>query len=179
MVEGDTIKSIHLGDVIERLPALEPHWLASIAHATAVCLDDQDHQSGVQIAIVSDFKGTFEFHWDAITEQMRRTWEDEQYATEHGAYCLAFLLIMELTGLSVIERSRKGPGFDYWLGEPSELPFQNKARMEVSGIRNGTRGQINQRVREKMEQVSPSDGTYPAIIVVIEFSRPEAQVHQP
>jgi len=37
----------------------------------------------------------------------------------------------------VIERSRKGTGFDYWLGsadEVGELPFQNKVRLEVSGI---------------------------------------------
>ena len=60
MAEDDTIKSIHLGDVIERLPALEPHWLASIAHATAVCLEDQGHQPSVRIAIAGDFKGTFE-----------------------------------------------------------------------------------------------------------------------
>ncbi len=178
MAKGDTIKSIHLGDVVERLPALEPHWLTSISHATAVCLDDQGHQPGVQIKVAGDFDVTFELHWDSVTEQMRRTWEDEHYATEHGAYGLAFLLVMELTGFSVIERSRKGPGFDYWLGDPSDLPFQNKARLEVSGIRKGKRGQINQRVREKIEQVSPSDGTYPAIIVVIEFSRPEAHVHQ-
>jgi hypothetical protein len=47
------------------------------------------------------------------------------------------MLIRQLTQFTVIERSRKGTGFDYWLGsedEAGELPFQNKVRLEVSGI---------------------------------------------
>ncbi|MFN6464941.1 MAG: hypothetical protein RMZ41_024410 [Nostoc sp. DedVER02] len=48
------------------------------------------------------------------------------------------MLIRQLTEFTVIERSRKGTGFDYWLGseeETGELPFQNKVRLQVPGIR--------------------------------------------
>ncbi|MEB3337992.1 MAG: hypothetical protein VKJ46_11045, partial [Leptolyngbyaceae bacterium] len=83
---------------------------------------------------------------------------------------------LKLTNLTVIERSRKGTGFDYWLGiqdSASILPFQRMARLEVSGIRKGHQGQINARVKQKTEQTRPSDAQgLPAYIIVVEFSRP-------
>jgi hypothetical protein len=89
---------------------------------------------------------------------------------------MAFLLILQLTDLTVIERSRKGTGFDYWLGtqgSTTTLPFERMARLEVSGIRKGNRSQINARVKQKTEQTRPSDARgLPAYIIVIEFSRP-------
>jgi hypothetical protein len=47
------------------------------------------------------------------------------------------------------------------------------ARLEVSGIRRGSRSQINARVKQKTEQTGASDaGELPAYIIVVEFSRP-------
>jgi hypothetical protein len=47
------------------------------------------------------------------------------------------------------------------------------ARLEVSGIRNGNRGKINARVKQKTEQTRASDAQgLPAYIIVVEFSRP-------
>jgi hypothetical protein len=51
----------------------------------------------------------------------------------------AILLMRALTGYTVIERSRKGTGFDWWLGTEDNL-FQGKVRLEVSGILRGTIG---------------------------------------
>ncbi|MDX2098874.1 MAG: hypothetical protein SFW36_13950, partial [Leptolyngbyaceae cyanobacterium bins.59] len=96
--------------------------------------------------------------------------------TEQAAYGIAFLLILQLTNLTVIERARKGTGFDYWLGAQNAsapLPFQRMARLEVSGIRKGNRGQIQARVKQKMEQTRVSDAQgLPAYIIVVEFSQP-------
>lgn len=42
--------------------------------------------------------------------------------------------------------------FDYWLGQKEDdIPFEDKARLEVSGILKGTTAQINRRLKEKME----------------------------
>lgn len=83
---------------------------------------------------------------------------------------------MKLTDLTIIERSRKGTGFDYWLGNQDStaiLPFQHMARLEVSGIRKGNQSQINARVKQKTEQTGASDAEgLPAYIIVVEFSRP-------
>ena len=51
---------------------------------------------------------------------------------------VAILLAKSELGYSVMERSRKGTGFDYWIGDETELPFDRKARLEISGIRKGS-----------------------------------------
>jgi hypothetical protein len=54
----------------------------------------------------------------------------------------------------VVERSRRGTGFDYWLGKKgdnNQLPFQNAVRLEVSGIRKGDDGKIKARAKQKLE----------------------------
>jgi hypothetical protein len=79
----------------------------------------------------------------------------------------------------VIQRSRKGTGFDYWLGDESYMPFESKARLEVSGIRNGDQKVVTARVRAKLMQTEVSDVTsLPAYIVVVEFGHPVAEVRQ-
>lgn len=72
-----------------------------------------------------------------LPKHLLRCWNDEEFTTEQAAYGIAFLIIRELTDLTVIERSRKGTGFDYWLGTTTDegQPFKNKVRLEVSGIR--------------------------------------------
>jgi hypothetical protein len=46
------------------------------------------------------------------------------------------------------------------------------ARLEVSGIRKGSRSQINARVRQKTEQTGAFDAEGLPAIIVVEFSRP-------
>jgi hypothetical protein len=131
---------------------------------------------GVILEVEGEFSTRFQLDWQLVTEQARRCWNDEEYTTEQAAYSIAFLLILQLTNLTVIERSRKGTGFDYWLGSQDSnlmLPFQRMARLEVSGIRKGSRSQINARVKQKTEQTRASDAEgLPAYIIVVEFSRP-------
>ena len=112
---------------------------------------------------------------------MRLAYFDLQRATELGACGVALLLTREMTDLMAIRQSRKGTGVDYWLGPANQssdtLPFQNAARLEVSGLLSGTDKQFNTRLRKKLQQSVPSDDTgLPAYAVVVEFSRPQAQV---
>ena len=85
-----------------------------------------------------------------------------------------------LTALTIIERSVKGKGlgFDFWLGsleDPGTL-FQRKARLEVSGIRQGSDSLIQTRVNIKLEQIRPSDDVAPGYVSVVEFGTPKARI---
>jgi hypothetical protein len=112
-----------------------------------------------------------------VDDQARRSHNDLQEATERGAYGIAILIVCDLTGMVVVERSKKGPGFDYWLGdEDDDLLFAGKARLEVSGILSGSRSQVQARVRQKKEQVKPSDHLAPGYVAVVEFGTPTACV---
>jgi len=77
----------------------------------------------------------------------------------------------------VVERSKKGPGFDYWLGDgDDDLLFSGKARLEVSGILSGSANKISARFRQKKQQIKPSDHLAPAYVAVVEFGNPTAHV---
>jgi hypothetical protein len=170
------IQVLNLQSLDRGLPAITPAFGAAIAEAGAICLTGEAHQPGVILEVEGEFSTRFQLDWQPVTEQAQRCWNDEEYTTEQAAYGIAFLLILQLTNLTVIERSRKGTGFDYWLGSQASnpmLPFERMARLEVSGIRKGSRSQINARVKQKTEQTGASDAEgLPAYIIVVEFSRP-------
>ena len=140
----------------------------------AVCLDRGRHQSGVPMAVEGDYNATFRLTWESLTEKHRRSCADLQEATEYGAYGLAILVVRETTGKTFVQRSAKGPGFDFWIGdeEDSELPFQGLVRLEVSGILSGDGRDIKSRARVKRTQVGPSDDLGPSYIAIVEFGRP-------
>jgi len=148
------------------------------SQAAAVCLDNQNHSQGVVFNVEGDFSSEFQLFWNEVTQQMRDSWDDMSDTTEDGATCLAILMVQKLTEYKVIRRARKKTGFDYWLGDKKDgYPFQDKARLEISGILKGNKSQIQQRIKEKIEQTKQSDYlNLPAYIVVVEFSTPMLQV---
>lgn len=171
---------IHLRELAEVYhPGITTHFGSVLAEAAAVCLDSQDHKNGVQLRMSGEFSALHPLIWEKVTDQMRRSYADEQVATEHGAYGIAVLIIDRHAGLKVVERSRKGTGFDLWLGtEDRHGPyFQNKARLEVSGIRTGNDSQLRRRVKEKLQQTTVSDKMkLPAFVAVTEFGTPRTEV---
>ena len=175
----DAYPIINLCELRQGLPSITPSFGAALSEACAICLSDQGHQSGTILTVQGDFSSTLALLYPDVTDQMRRCWNDQEYATEQAAYGVALLLIQQLTDLTVVERSRRGTGFDYWLGTVSqsdEQPFRKTARLEVSGIRQGSYQQVRTRVKLKLEQVKPTDNLAPAYVAVIEFSQPLAQV---
>ena len=74
--------------------------------------------------------------------------------------------------LVVLHRSRKGTGYDYWLGPEGDPLLQNGERLEVSGIRKGGEAVIKGRIAEKMRQIQRFRTYSPSWIGVVEFSRP-------
>ncbi|BAY59300.1 hypothetical protein NIES2135_61770 (plasmid) [Leptolyngbya boryana NIES-2135] len=84
-----------------------------------------------------------------------------------------------LSNLTIIERSVKGKGFgfDFWLGsiDDSDTPFQRKARLEVSGIRQGSETLLQSRINMKL-RISLSDTVAPGYIAVVKFGTPKARL---
>jgi len=151
---------------------------AYMAEAAAVSLDSQKHHESALLCVKGKFQVDYRVTFDPVSDRIRRAHGDLEVATENGAYAISILLIDANTDLTVVERSRKGTGFDYWLGKKS-IPgpyFQYKARLEVSGIRCGTDAVIDSRVKMKLNQTKRSDGFLPAFVVVVEFSAPKAKV---
>lgn len=153
---------------------------ASLSEAASVCISEARHPNPAKFKVNGDFDVEAEVDWASPSQQVLDTWNDQEFATEQGAYGIAALLVEEF-GLEVVQRSRKGTGFDYWLGplgENSNL-FQGLGRLEVSGIRAGNESRIAQRTRVKLAQTTKSDHlAVPAVVAIIEFGQPAAHISQ-
>lgn len=117
------VRTIDLWKLTEgKIPALTIGAGLNMFEACLVCLEDQRHVSGVELQVSGTFPGVFKLVWpDSVTDNMRRYWRDESEATEYAAYGLSLLLIEELTGYTALERTNRGPGFDFWLGYYDEV----------------------------------------------------------
>lgn len=162
------------------LPGITPIWGCFLSEASATCLVSQNHGLGVGMDVLGSKKAQFKIYWNGqVQTQELAAWNDEQELTEYGACGIAIMLVLELTGYTVIQRAKKGTGVDYWLGhKESNTPFENSARLEVSGILQGDEKEVKSRVRKKVKQTEPSDGLLPAFIVVVEFSKPLSHLVQ-
>lgn len=168
---------IDVTNIRQGLPGISPVSAAHLYEAFEVVMHRSGHPQLVDLNIVGITNESIGLSWsDGYDEQKARTYADIQYATEHGAVCLSVMLTKALTPYTVIERSRRGTGIDYWLGDAESLLFQRKARLEVSGIFKGDETELSRRYAQKALQTSLSDSAgIPAYISVVEFSTPKAQ----
>lgn len=176
MISLDILKTLH-----EEMPGITHHFGGSLLEATIVCLEEQDHMSGVRLTVQGKFNNVIGLSWSDINDdQLRACWNDYQVTTEHGAYGIAILLIKSLTDLIVVERSRKGSGCDFWLGTKDDdgFMFQKRKKLEISGLRKGNDSQIKLRTNQKISQVEQYNGLLPWYVVVVEFSRPLSQMEK-
>jgi hypothetical protein len=183
MTNDNSLITLYLNDLGQDRPE-RPGWSVTFgmacADAAAVCLDNRGHPQPVIFQVEGIQACTIEVDWDPVDDTMRRFNADQEVATEYGAYGVAALIMPYLTNLTVIERSVKGKGFgfDFWLGanDGSDGLLQRKARLEVSGIRQGTTAMLQSRVNMKLNQITPSDAIAPGYVVVVEFGNPKARV---
>jgi len=169
--------TIDLNEITNGLPGLSEVSGQHLLEGCVVCLTRQSHSHhGTTLQIIGDNNVTSTLVWQNIyDDQLDRTWKDQFYATEHGAVCIAILIALKMTEYTIIEKSARKNGFDYWLGEKGDVLFQKKARLEISGIFQGTPKDINKRYRVKFNQTSQSDSLrIPAYISIVEFSNPIA-----
>lgn len=173
---------IVLESLTQGSPGITPSFGATLVEACLVCLASSNHQPNISLVVEGSFTTAFALSWSwEVTDQMLRTWNDETETTEQAAYAIAILLARLLLNLTVIERSRKGTGFDYWLGEevsPDSGIFQRKTRLEVSGIRHGAARDIATRLSTKLKQVRRVSEASPVYVIVVEFSVPIARVEK-
>lgn len=159
---------------IENIPGLSEGTALNMLEAAVVCLSRQNHNSGVSILVsgIQNYNDILE--WDMLyTGTLDRAYADQEVATELGAVCISILFALSLTPYTIVERSRKKTGFDYWLGDKNAtMPFVHSARLEVSGIFNNQQA-IQPRVIYKLKQTNQSDNLkIPAYVSVVEFSQP-------
>ena len=163
---------------LSELETKQHHFLTSAAglnfgHAASVCLESQHHGLLCRVNAEGQYTNTYLIRRFDVNDEMKRTWNDEEFTTEQGAYGVAFLIASKEMEVKAIEKSRKKTGIDYWLGNKPGFLFQKKVRLEVSGIRNGTDDQLESRFKIKMKQSEKSDYTrLPALIVIVEFNKP-------
>jgi hypothetical protein len=167
--------------ILERLsdgyPALTPAAGGRLAEAASVALEIHKHLNPVSLTVRGVYTMECALEFLNTTEQLRRTYGDPDENTEEGACGIALLLLMNLTEHTVVRRSRKGTGVDYFLGDVNDFLFQNTARLEVSGIGKGTEQEIKKRVKQKKEQTEQSDHlTIPVYVVIVEFSQPVTEI---
>lgn len=170
------VSSLDLASIAEGHIGITWAGATALVEAAAVCLDKHKHASGVILhvdrASASSTKHALVFATPTI--RLKRANADLQDAVEAGAVAVAVAWLTSETDYRVVERSRKGTGFDYWLGK-SEETFD--ARLEVSGILQGDTRTVGARLRTKLQQMVPSDkGGLPGYAVVVEFGAPCASV---
>ena len=168
---------LDLNDLLAGQPGLTPESGGGMAQCAGVCLESQGHTSGTELVVRGYIGNNHILEWPTVTDQVRRTWADLREATENGAEGIAILLTRQEIGYATIERAALGTRIDRWLGNESDSPyFQRKARLETSGILHGNDGEIRSRLREKTDRLALANNRLPAYVIVVEFSRPLAEV---
>lgn len=165
--------TLGLSDLARGFPHIPAACGEALAQAAVICLEAMGHEPGVSLQAKSEFKKQAVIEWQLqLTDAMRSFWNDQEEATEIGANGIAILFMRVLAELTVLERARKGGGFDWWLGKDDNL-FQEKARLEVSGILKGDRRKVGSRLAAKKKQTKQSDATgFAAYVVIVEFGTP-------
>ena len=171
-------RTIDLSDIKNGFPGLDSASAAHCYVACMVCLHRNNHTVGTLLLnLKGDTDATITLKWDNyFDDQIDRAFQDQQFATEHGAVCISAMLVKACTDYTIIERSYKGTGFDYWLGFENQIPFQKSARLEISGIFQETeQNTAERRFQIKKKQTNQSDSSrLPAYISIVEFSNPKA-----
>lgn len=158
---------------------LTPEFGSFCLQACTVCLDNSKHVNGVTAPLTGVSPNSITLNWSSlVTAQIKRNWADMQETLEYGATAIAILLASKITTYTCIERSSKGTGFDYWLGNENSLGiFQQKARLEISGILSeSATNTLDSRIKTKITQTQKSAALkLDAHICVTEFSNPKCE----
>jgi hypothetical protein len=173
------IHEINLYD-LKNHTLISPIRCDTFAEAAAVCLHQLQHPQGVTVKIEGTVTAQFELVWEQANAVQQNSFYDLDEATENGAYCLAIWVIEKLTPHHVVRKAPKGTGVDFWLYDKNNLEAtQPTARLEVSGILEGTKKQIQARLRTKEKQSQQSDDLgIPVYIIIVEFSTPFIKIKQ-
>lgn len=175
-------RNLDLDSLGQGIPVIPEEAAGFYKQNCLVCFHSQNHTSGVGLETHHGLAvENLEVQWTGeLTDQILRSYKDENKTTDAGALAIALLLIREITNYTAIEQSNVGTTIDYYLAykdqQDDTLIFNHAAYLEVSGIRaetsdNTVEGRINQKIRRLSK-----DQDVPALIVVVEFSKPWAKM---
>lgn len=175
-------RTLDLDSLAQGIPVIPEDAAGYYKLSCMVCLSSQNHTSGVRLLAHYDSIGeTCEVLWTGeVTDQIQRSFRDENKTTDFGAQAIAFLLVRELTDFTVIEQSNVGTTIDYYLAHKDQqddtLIFNHAAYLEVTGIRFETEdNSVERRIAQKRQRLR-RDEDLPALIVVVEFGQPWAKM---
>jgi hypothetical protein len=171
------METLNISELNNGLPTITPTYGQVIAEAATFCLQKNSHKSAECvlncIKTLKNDKEDFLLVWNDVDPRVESTYGDFDEATEYGAMGLAVLLSIKLTKHTTVQRSMKGKGIDFWIGDKENNMFQEKARLEVSGLFHGTESQFNSRIKQKFKQTNISDSSgFDCFVSVTEFSKP-------
>lgn len=171
------MRQLNLDILKQGLPGFSKTIGAYLAEAALVCLEENQHQSGVLIEITGDFQETFEIIWTGnIRSAVKDGWRDLKEAAEYGATAIAILLLKELTEFYYFERMRQDEIGDYLIRtSKTAIPF---SFLEISGIWNESKGNnVDIRIRAKIRQINKKASTKLELFTIVtEFSKPVAKI---
>lgn len=170
------MQELYIETIKEGMPGITPAIGNYLYENCLVSLNQSGHTSGTELHLDGLREETCQLYWDGqITDQMTRSYTDDTETTEQGAVCISVLMAKRLTDYTVIERSWRGTGIDYWLGYESDPLMQRIARLEISGIKTeSATNTVSARYFQKSKQTELSDNTkLPAYISIVEFSTPK------
>ena len=155
------------------IPGISEGKAKYLSECAVSCLERMGHSSGVQMSCSGVETSSETLSWTTVfDDRLERSTDDLQEATEHGAECISALFAIEHTPYTIVRRSRKKSGVDYWLGRKGDPLFVYSARLEISGILND-REALTSRKNKKLKQTNQSDDTgLPAFVSIVEFGTP-------
>ncbi len=161
------------------IPGITEAKAQYLSECAVSCLERQGHSSGIHMTCGGLVNTSEVIEWSIpFNDQLRRSTDDLQEATEHGAECISVLFVIEHTPYTVVRRSKKKTGFDYWLGKKEDPLFQDAARLEISGILDNDKI-IESRKKQKIKQTDQSDDTaLPAYVSIVEFGTPAIELEK-
>ncbi|EKD71515.1 MAG: hypothetical protein ACD_46C00175G0002 [uncultured bacterium] len=160
---------------LTKIKSLTDNMINALIEAGVYCLEDSKHLSGINTKLKGDKTDDYEIKWNSSCNKLAVfSWGEE--VIEWAAVAISILVATKITGYTAVERAMRGTGIDYWLGnfDDRALIFEQKERLEISGIKKGDDSAIKQRVNNKKKQTNQSASSKkPAHVLVVEFSRPE------
>lgn len=165
----------------KKIPGISANFGKFLAEAAMVCFHLNQHESGVVLKSSGTLNESFEITWsEELTDDMIDSWKDLNEATEYGATAIAILLTNEILKMKRVVRNIGAA--DYIISDVEMNEDQSQypvVYLEISGIFSAIlNNSISKRVSQKVLQVKKGIASAPFLVVVVEFSSPEAKIER-